>query len=420
MTSPDKQDFFSAYLTYTRGNEIPPIFHRWSAIAGLAAFIGRDAYFQFGDAKIIPNQYIMLVGVPGTKKTSAIKRIKKLLTLAGYDKFSAEKTSKEKFLMDLAGVTETGNGKHDSINSTADFLDLSFTDDSVKEVFIPAEEFNDFFGNNILDFIGTLGVLWDKEGVYESRVKNSLSVRIPNPTINLLGGNTQETFANTFPPQANGQGFLSRLLTIYARPTGRKITIPRIPSQEETDELITFLHKIKTTFIGRIELTDAGYALLDKQYKTWEGLQDIRFVYYNNRRFTHLLKLCMLHAAARLSNVIDCEDIVYANTVLTHAEHFMPKAYGAFGQATNSSLSYKLLLLIEESTEPKTPVELWKLIQGEAKDFSEMAMVLQALAQADKIQNVDGKVLAKKKILVEQFTDLIDYSYLSDEERSFI
>ncbi|MFK5283171.1 hypothetical protein ACI3PL_26730, partial [Lacticaseibacillus paracasei] len=75
------------------------------------------------------------------------------------------------------------------------------------ESFIAADEFNNFIGLGNTDFISILGELWDYEGVYDYRLKNSKSVFIPYPTISILGGNTPTGFSQAFPPESIGQGF---------------------------------------------------------------------------------------------------------------------------------------------------------------------------------------------------------------------
>ena len=104
--SHENKDLFELYFEYVRDTEPPLIYHRWSLIAAVGAFLGRRYYMPFGDGRIFPNQYVMLIGNPGTRKSTAIKTSKKLLSSAGYDMFAAEKTTKEKFLQDLAGMDE--------------------------------------------------------------------------------------------------------------------------------------------------------------------------------------------------------------------------------------------------------------------------------------------------------------------------
>ena len=110
------EDFFSHYLGYTKDSEVPTFFHRWSAIAGIGAYLGRNYYFNHGHFNIYPNTYCMLIGNPGTRKSTAIKVMKKILKLANYDTIAANKTSKEKFMMDLAeGFHSNGVDSIDTI-----------------------------------------------------------------------------------------------------------------------------------------------------------------------------------------------------------------------------------------------------------------------------------------------------------------
>ena len=95
-------DFISSYLEHTSDTEAPMLFHRWSAISIIAATLGRQMYFQLGHFRINPNLYIMIMGEAASRKSTAIKIAKKLLVKSGYSNIAANKTSKEKFLLNMA------------------------------------------------------------------------------------------------------------------------------------------------------------------------------------------------------------------------------------------------------------------------------------------------------------------------------
>ena len=200
--TPGRDDFISQYLQYTEATEPPVIYHRWSILTALAAYLERSYYFQLGHSNIYPNLYVMLVGGAGTRKNTAINIAKNLIRKAGYRTIAASKTSKEKFFLDLAEQNST-----DDI--VGDILDQNLFGNETNSAettpcYIASGEFNTFFGNNILDFLADLGELWDYEGIFESKIKHGKSVKIPNPTITMIGGNTPATLANTFPPQIIG------------------------------------------------------------------------------------------------------------------------------------------------------------------------------------------------------------------------
>ncbi len=401
-------DFFNKYLEVTGGTEVPTFFRRWAILTAVGAWIGRNAYFCHGDFKVYPNMYVMLLGAPGTRKSTAIKRSKKFLMQAGYNTFAAEKTTKEKFLLDLSGEEDT---------DADGFLSLEFGSES-RECFIAADEFNDFFGNNILDFVSLLGVLWDYEGVYKSKIKNGVSVEIPDPTLSILGGNTQTTFANTFPPEVIGQGFFSRMVAVYAEPTSKKIAFPKAPDPDKVEELIEHLHAMRQYAVGELAITDEAMALIEQIYVTWKPIEDERFAHYGNRRMGHLLKLIIVITVARLSSTIEKEDVTYANTILTHTEHFMPKAFGEFGRAKNASATHKVLSIIEADTAgvPLSFNDLWPKVSNDISDLHELGEIARNLAAAGKIQVVEGGFLANKKALNIRHDEEVNYSYLTNAE----
>lgn len=378
-------NFFNLYLKYTAATEAPTFFHRWCIITCLGAYLSRQTHVPHGFFKIYPNMYTMLIGAPGTKKSSAIKISAALMKQAGYKTFGAKKTRQEKFLIDLA---EQNGEDLDGILEQNIFGD-SYDSDRVTDCFVAADEFNNFIGVGNLDFMSILGELWDYTGVYDYKLKNAKSVSIPNPNISILGGNTPTGFSQAFPPEAIGQGFFSRLLLIYGEPSGVKITFPPPPDQAIADELIAHMHKIKETVRGEMVLAPDATDLVDKIYVSWKNLSDARLEHYANRRLIHLLKLCLVVTAARLSLVISVEDVIYANTILTYTEYLMPKALGEFGSSRNSTTTHKIMSIIDNTRLPIDAISIWKQVATDLERRDQLMEILSSLKITEKIQAVD-------------------------------
>ena len=366
----------------------------------------------------------MLIGLAGTKKSTAIKIGSKILKSAGYDKFAADKTRQEKFLCDLAeGMNSLS--PEDGPMSVDDILDQNLfgegSDDAMlipREAFVNADEVNNFIGVGNLDFMSILGDLWDYDGTYEYRLKNSKSVYIPYPTINILGGNTHAGFNRLFPAEAIEQGFFSRMLFIYGEPTGVKYTIPPAPCEDLQAKLIQQLHEIKTKVSGEMSLNPDAYELLDEIYKSGRSMNDSRFDAYENRRLVHLLKLTMLVAASRLTLVIDREAVIEANTVLSYTENLMPKALGEFGKAKNSGVTHKVMQVIDDTDLPISFKDIWKCIHQDLDSRDQLGLILGNLEAADKIQTVGNSGFLPRKVIREQgIPGSVDWSYLTNEER---
>lgn len=410
-----RDDFISSYLTYSSGTESPVVFNRWSCLTVLGAWLGRNLSFQLGHFKVNPNLYVMLMGSPGTRKSTSIKIASNLIQAAGYTNIAADRSTKEKFLLDLSG--------EDVFSNQEDILEQNLFggNKNAAEILIAADEFNSFIGNGNIEFLSMLGVLWDYNGVFKNRVKNSKSVEITDPTVSILSGNTPTGFSMAFPVESIGQGIFSRILLVHGEPSGRKITFPDPPSQAETKIVLDYLVAIKAECTGNLELSEKAKLLLDKIYKTWKGLDDVRFESYSNRRFTHLLKLCIIVAASRLSKTLIEQDVIYANTILTHTEHSMPQSLGSFGKARHSDVSHKLLQVLESAEGIVTLKELWKHLHTDLEKMNDLAEILRNLVAADKIIQVQAGFLIKRKLIAEvNDSGLVDYSLLTAEERRYL
>lgn len=384
-----KGDLFNLYFDYVKDTEPPIIFHRWSLLSAVGAFLGRDIWLPFGASRILPNMYVMLVGSPGSRKSSAIKGVRRILTQTGYSEFAAEKTSKEKYLVDLQGEK---HGTEDK--PILDFLGGGHgtgSDSEYKRSFIVADEFNEFVGSGNLEFLSMLGSLWDwddPETPYRSKTKTAKSVEIYQPTISILAGNTHAGFAEAFPVAVLGQGFMSRLILVHSEPSGRKITIPPIPNASLASDILREFSEIRSAVRGGLSLSERARAGLDSIYKTWEDLEDNRFKHYSTRRFTHLLKLCIILAAIGKTSEIGIEQVLFANTLLSWTELSMPKAIGELGRKRSTEASSLIMQMLYEAKKPITIIDFWRQLDKDLEHMTDLARLLQNLQQAGKVQAV--------------------------------
>lgn len=376
------------------------IYHRWCILGSIGALAGRRVWFNHGHFRIFPNIYVMLIGQPAARKSTSIKIAKKLVSKSGYKLFAADKSSKEKFLMDLAGDTDGyGDSKEDGEINLAE-LNLWGRDDGPREpreVFIVADEFNEFSGQGNLEFYTTLGNMWDwddEELGFAARYKNSGSLSIFQPYVSILGGNTPENFSRAFPPEIIGQGFLSRMLIIHGERTGVKLTFPPTPPQSATDTIVNSLAAIRNT--GRndaVTRSREAEQIIDDIYKKWEDLDDARFKSYSNRRFTQLIKLSLIHTLARLSTRMEAEDVIRANTTLSVAELHMPRGLGEFGKARTSDVSHKVMDVMLQAKKPMSLMEIWPTVSRDLEKIDQLADIVKNLSFAGKISNIKSRGL---------------------------
>lgn len=412
----NQSSFIERYLDFYTGTEPPTIYNRWCAIAGIGALLGRTAWIQHGHTKIYPNQYIMLVGEAGCRKSTAIKVfLKPFLVGVGYSKIAASKTSKEKFLADLEEGMEKATNPEEHLNVTKNvdkwgrdknstmrelFGVINATEPS--ECLIMADEFNVFMGHSNVEFIDMLTDLWDYDGVYASRTKSGKSVLVPNPTISGLLGNTQVGISMSFPTEVIGQGFFSRIILVHSDPSGRKIAFPEAADPIRKKALLEQLTRIKGNITGEITIHPIAKKALGEIYSSWQHLSDVRFKSYSTRRFTHLLKVCLCCAASKESKIIELDTVIYANSILHYTEHTMPKALGEFGKARNSDVVAKVLLIIDKAIDTGIGLhpmdDIWPQVSRDLESPQQLVQILSGLAAAGKLQQVDGKLFPAKEV----------------------
>ncbi len=418
-------NLIDTYLTYVAGEdgmktESPMIFHRWSFVTCLGAFLGRQFTFQLGHEKLYTNIYAMLMGEPGTRKSTAIKQAKKLLERTGYLTFSAERTTKEKFFLDMVGYESEEENKEVSLS---EILDKNLWGDTdTHEMFIVADEFNDFIGRGNIDFISVLGSLWNYEGNYENRIKNGKSVIIRNPTVSILGGNTPTNFTIAFPPELLGQGFFSRLLLIHGDPTGKKVHRPAPPDEALGEEILGALAYVKENIVGEVEIPNETDVLLADIYCSWENHMDSRFASYAQRRYSHMVKLALIICASNLRTTMIPEDVIFANTMLSQAEKLMPKALGQYGKAKNADVVQIVLATLIEESRPLSLIELWKILHVHFSKQQDLVEILLKLHSSGQIKAVlGGKYIPVKKELKVDASQgkYVDFSLLSEEEQHY-
>lgn len=405
-------DFVSSYMGMCniKESECPAIYHRWTCLSMMGAFMGRSIYIQFGTGPIYPNQYILLMGSPGTRKGTGISLGKRVMKAAKYKRFSADKTSKERFLMDMKQT--------DGFEDAEDIE--NFVMDAPSESFILAGEFTDFIGQGNMEFVTMLTNLWDNLDKYKQPKIQGKSVEVDKPTVNLLGGSTPDSFALSFPPEALGGGFLSRVLLVHSDPTTNRVAWPEPPDESKIEALAARMIDAREQMAGQIAVSAEARKIGKIIYENEIPVDDHRFAHYQQRRFTHLLKISMLLAAYDLSKIIREEHIIRANTILAVTEKTMPRALGEFGASRTSMAAGKILSYLATCTMPQTPTDLWKVVSRDLAKMTDMIEIIQSLKAAEKIQviNIRDKAgyLPLHRQKKEWPSNLLDLKWLTSTE----
>lgn len=369
----------STYLSMYEATEVPVLYTRWALHAGISALLQHNVFLPYSSTRIYPNMYVMLMGSPGGRKSSAVAALRPHIIDAGYDSFAYGKGKNDEFLERLAGESvsdkdfEACFGLQDAPNSN---------------IFACAEEANDFFGYHNYPFINSLTSLWDFVGKYPCSTHKHPRLIINNPCISILCANTPSALYESFGTQLLGQGLLSRIIMVHSDLRIDRYAFPDPPDPFAVEEVRSFMRELLTRYNEtKITLHPEARNLLKKIYGKGYKVDDVRFSGYNNRRFTHLLKLCLTTMAARLDDTITVEDVIYSNTVLFHTEALMPKALGELGRSKSSETNQAVLSFIFSSNRPVSASEVLAGCKGALGSIEEVIKVCRMFIETGQIQS---------------------------------
>jgi hypothetical protein len=418
-----QHEFLKSYLDYVEDTEPPRVFHVFSAISSVGAALGRRCWLPFGMGQIFPNNYILLVGPPATRKSTAISISKSLLQEATSVRFGPDDTSgaRQGLITALAGGIKNPDDDEQESAIKQIFQNIQDPDIMAKlgnvpmvhpadahVIYVCASEFITFIGINSREFISFLTKMWDGED-HEYRIKNE-NVWLNDPLLSFLGGATPTTIADAIPPSAIGGGFTSRTLFIYGNKKHKRIAFPKNPPEKKRHGLLNTLKYIHEKLEGPFSLEPSAQAALEALYDYQVKLQDPRFIYYVERRYTHLMKVMMALAAMRGSMVANIDDVQQAHLMLESAEAFMVDALGEYGLSPVSAAKQKMLEVIEHSA--PAPVHRSVLHAMMSRDLKpvDFANALLDLQNAGKIHEIPTKygaayVYTDKNDKIKEFVD---------------
>ena len=416
-----RSPFLRAHLQYVAETEPPRMFHIWSALTSISACMGRHLYLESGIGRIHGNMYVLLVGPPATKKSTAIKLSTVLMKRATDVKFAPDDTGGQRQGLIRALIEADGGDEDDEGETAADALDIDAIANMQMELahdadkhtmFANASEFGSFIGQNSLDLTRFLIKMWDGDDfVYQLRQSKDT---LYEPLLQILGGTTPTDIASLLPPEAIGQGFMSRCILVYAPNKEKSVPPSKIKLDvEQEDYLCKVYNHVHYKMRGEMQLTEDAAELLDILYETELKIQDNRFIYYTERRPSHLLKLTMNLCACDGRVLIEKGDVEDGHRILSATELRMPDALGEYGLSPLSVARQKMLEYLRYSKEAISENVMWAIMQKDMKliDFKNS---VSALINSGKISAVDtenGRALLFNDAVTRTLSTLDDDAF---------
>lgn len=327
-------NWLTAYMEHTKHSESPDAFHFWTGVSTIAGALRRRVWIDMRHFQWTPNFYIVLVGPPGIASKSTTIRIgTSLLEKVDGIKFGPQSMTWQALTEAIAEATEY-----------VDFIRPDGTGDTVamSAVTCAVPELGTFLKMEDSALVDVLISMWDgQQENWGHKTKSSGNVDIRNPWLNLIGCTTPTWLEQNFPEAAIGGGLTSRIMFIYGDTKRHLVAYPDELIQEadyadRRDKLVSDLKRISTLTGGYAISKDARDWGRDWYAKLWAArppdMANDRYSPYISRKQTHIHKVAMVLAAAQRDKlIIEKDDLIQADKLLTSIEPDMLKVFEAVG-----------------------------------------------------------------------------------------
>lgn len=356
---------FQNYFELSEVTEPSKTLHRWCCLSLLAGVVGTNIYIKHGNTKLYPNLYVVLLGTLSSKYPAAIDLVKAVYTASTKDVLVGDATA---IWTRLEEVQPQG------------LIAAMMMGDEVEE--------EPTFTNGITTISKAMEVFqdgWDFNGLLTAQGQKKKPVPFLTPRLNLLMSTTPDIFAQTFPANNVNTHLLSQLIVVNGGNPRKKIAWPLPYNVELLKRLKEELHKVGK-LRGEMTFSDDAKKFLTVSYNNWIPISDSRLMAYASKRQLQLIKIAMLVAAENYTLHIGKTHVVTAAKILAFAEAQMPVALGEYGIDRQSHIRGRIMhLLNSRFPETSTMGDIYKAVQQDVKNYTEVADLVNSLILAGKI-----------------------------------
>lgn len=341
-------DWITGWLEFVDNTEPPLCYKEWVAISVIAAALQRKCCINLGHLVLYPNMYIILIGPPGSRKTTAMAPGREILIQKGI-KLSADATTKEALIRALrlssTSVSSLATGE------TVGHASLT--------IFSP--ELTVFLGYDNLQLMTYLNDWWDCHDPWEYDTKDAeLKDYIPAVWVNMIGATTPEILQTALPSESIGLGFTSRVIFVHAYKKGKVVPIPFISEEAQItrEDLFADLERIYL-LNGEFKYTKGFVdAWFDWRYREEKNppFQDPKLAGYMEKRPAHILKLCMVVSASEGNSMEINEHVLErADQTLRRIERSMLNVFSGYGENRDAKVMTEVMRTIGLAGESGIP-----------------------------------------------------------------
>ena len=390
-------NYFENYLLYSSGNEAPPLYHKWSAIAALSAAIGRRVWVTQGHWDRHPNLYIIFVGDPANGKSTSMNISKKLIKKIPNIPVLASAITKERLTQLLAN-------EDPEISSCKVMTSRSGRPYEFSQATLYANELVTLLGTNSMAMIDFFTDVWDEGEEFVVETKNKGTDKIPNPYVTLLGCMTPQVTSALLKQNIISGGFSRRCIFVYNNKRGKPIPRP-IVTEGQKHAGTACLKRLQqlSKVCGQFQWTPEAIELFDPWYvenstKISRSIDIVMQGYFRSKDEL-VLKIAMLLQLAECDELLITQPkLAQALELLSETELGLARVFAGTGDNKQSKMAEKVIIHLESAGKPILEKVIYRELFNDGTRL-EIEQVLHHLLQTDKISRHVQKGVTLIKLL---------------------
>lgn len=340
-------NFIDDYMLYAEGNEASPMFHRWAALSVLSAVVSRKIWFDQKYFKIYPNLYVVFVGEPGDKKTTAMSLARSMVQKM--ERPIAPPSITKEAITQLMGASNEKSKCHLRFVHKMMPIEVSHLSFFASEIVTMLSA-----GGNAQGIIEFLTDIYDREA-FEVVTKNKGTDFINAPYITLLACMTPEQTGQLLKERLITGGFSRRCVFVYGRSRVEPMALLDLDKTQEEAKMRCMAHLRKiSTFASEYTLDEDGRQFFIKWYaekhKQLAMPHTAVFKNWLRSKDTMLLKVAMLlDLAGSCTSVLTKPLLEQGIAMLDETETHLNKVLAGAGRNPLAALAYKIVSRLEEA-----------------------------------------------------------------------
>lgn len=269
--------FIEDFVLGSRNIAAPTVLGLWTAIYTVSSILKRNAYFKWADTILVPNLFMLMVAPPGIVKKSS-QMNKSLRVLKEVPRYVHDP------VMEFIRIPKTRKGAitpealHNEL--VPEWKTIQPLGKTKKERFCAGSTLNLVVSEitTLIDkkkynigLIDKLTSLFDSSDIGEDKTTKTEGVQeLRDIYVTLAGATTPDSMKLSFPEEALGGGFLSRMIVVYApTPTRRYAMPPTYDLIPDNQELARRLAWVIDTARGEYRLSPEAYQAHEDWYMEW-------------------------------------------------------------------------------------------------------------------------------------------------------